>query len=180
MSEGFDKLKDIGAQKIHEATHISRAHVQAFLHECFDDMSKIQFLGFVSILEREYSVDLSELKSEALEHFDTKSDKEVNEDGTKVFVSKKKRNFTVVYIAVAVIIFIAFAMSTIMSSNNTNSNIDPVDNSAIESARNNMAVVLKDINNSAIIENNETVPKLEIKDVNLDNSIESKQVSEVK
>lgn len=52
VNEGFEKLGTIGAQKINEKTHISKYHVQALLHNNFDDMTKIQFLGFVSILER--------------------------------------------------------------------------------------------------------------------------------
>ena len=51
MNEGFDKLKSIGAQKIHEATHIARAQIQALLHERSEDMNKSQFIGFISILE---------------------------------------------------------------------------------------------------------------------------------
>ena len=66
MSSGLEKLRSIGAQKIHEQTHIARQHAQALLHESFDDMSRIHFLGFISILEREYSVDLSDLKAKAV------------------------------------------------------------------------------------------------------------------
>ena len=45
MSEGFDKLKDIGAQKIHESTHISRKYIQDILQEDFSGMNRIQFLA---------------------------------------------------------------------------------------------------------------------------------------
>ncbi len=70
MSEGLEKLRSIGAQKIHEQTHISHKYVQAILHESFDGMQKVQLLGFISILEREYEVDLSALKERAIEHFE--------------------------------------------------------------------------------------------------------------
>ena len=93
MSDGLNKLRGIGAQKIHELTHIARQHVQAVLHETFDDMNKIQFLGFVSILEREYGVDLSDLKAKGQEFYAGESSKLHQE--TKVFVSpKKKKSYT--------------------------------------------------------------------------------------
>lgn len=177
MSEGFDKLKDIGVQKIHEATHISRVHVQAFLHECFDDMTKIQFLGFVSILEREYGVNLSDLKAKALEDFDAVTEKAKEEDGAKVFVSKKKRNLTIIYIATAIIIFIAFAMSTIINPDSPTSDINGVDDSVIESAKNNMMIVARE-NNESIEENNESIEQ--VKDVNLDKPSGFQQAPEVK
>jgi len=92
MSDGLSKLKGIGAQKIHERTHIARQHVQAVLHETFDDMTKIQLLGFISILEREYSVDLSDLKAKGQEFYFEESSK--IEDDTNVFVTpKKKKNY---------------------------------------------------------------------------------------
>lgn len=66
MEIGLNKLKDIGAQTIYETTHISKAHVQALIHESFESFSSVQFLGFISILEKEYHIDLSELKKKGL------------------------------------------------------------------------------------------------------------------
>ena len=66
MSEDFEKLKKIGVQRIHEATHISRIHAQAILNCSFEDMTKIQLNGFISILQREYSLDLSDLRDKSL------------------------------------------------------------------------------------------------------------------
>ena len=58
---GLEKLKSIGAHKIFETTHIAKKFVQDILDEKFSSMSKVQFSGFISILEREYNVDLQEL-----------------------------------------------------------------------------------------------------------------------
>ena len=108
MSNGFDKLKELGAQNIHEKTHITKAHVQAILHNSFDGMNKIQFLGFISILERDYAVDLSDLKIRGLEYFlNVNAEVEKNES---VFVETKKSTNMTPYIIVLlfVIIIIAF------------------------------------------------------------------------
>jgi len=69
MNEGLEKLRSIGAQKIHEQTHIAHRYVQAILHESFDDLGKVQLMGFISILEREYGVTLEELKKNACDYY---------------------------------------------------------------------------------------------------------------
>ncbi len=59
---GIEKLRDIGANKIFEQTHIAKKFVEDILNGNFASMNKIQFAGFISILEREYNVDLHELR----------------------------------------------------------------------------------------------------------------------
>jgi len=58
---GLDKLQEIGAHKIYEKTHIAKKFVEDILNRKFSSMNKVQFTGFISIIEREYSVDLHEL-----------------------------------------------------------------------------------------------------------------------
>jgi hypothetical protein len=65
MSEGLEKLQEIGSEKIHEKTHITQRYIQAILHESFDGIAKVQLMGFISILEREYQVDLSDVRKNA-------------------------------------------------------------------------------------------------------------------
>lgn len=106
MSEGFEKLKNIGAQKIHEKTHIAKYHVQALLHESFDEMTKVQFIGFISILEREYNIKLQDLKDSGLQHFQSLS--ALNEEANQVFVApKKKKSNTAIYIILSLLLFAA-------------------------------------------------------------------------
>lgn len=66
MVDGFEHLKRLGAQKIHDTTHISRKNIELILEKSFGELKKIQFMGFISILEREYSIDLGSLKEEYL------------------------------------------------------------------------------------------------------------------
>ena len=113
--DGLIKLKDIGAQKIHEKTHISRQHVQAILHESFEDGQKVQFIGFISILEREYSVDLSDLKARATEYFDD-IDAHSSAKNQVFVVPKKKKKFTALYISIVIIIFIGVSAYSILTS----------------------------------------------------------------
>ncbi|MBE0514430.1 hypothetical protein [Sulfurimonas sp.] len=108
MSEDLDKLKKIGVQKIHERTHISRTHIESIFNENFEGMGSVQLLGFLSIFEREYALDLSELKNRAREYFKSqKSDEENIKEKVKIFTaSKKKRKWTFFYILIgAAVVF---------------------------------------------------------------------------
>lgn len=118
MTDGLQKLKDIGAQKIHEKTHISRQHVQGILYESFEGMNKIQFIGFISILEREYGVELDNLKAKGLEYFSGETSYE-NPNNQVFVVPKKKKSFTMAYILSVVFIFLVVAIYSINSSSST-------------------------------------------------------------
>lgn len=86
MNDNLKILRDIGAQTIHSDTHIPREYIQAIIHETFDGLQSVQFMGFVSILEREYNLDLSEVRLKGKEHFSEEVDQE-----SKVFVSAEKK-----------------------------------------------------------------------------------------
>ncbi len=114
MSEDFQKLKSIGVQKIHETTHIARAHIESILNENFEGMGSVQLLGFISIFEREYALDLSELKSRAREYFKTQKPVEESVKEVKIFAtSKKKRKLTFLYLfaGVAVVLTLLYFAS---------------------------------------------------------------------
>lgn len=132
MSEGLERLKSMGAQKIYEETHIPIEHVQAIIHESFDGFSKVQFLGFVSILEREYQEDLSELKEHGLQNFD--SERSISESKGIFIVPKKKKTLAPFYILLAIIVFAVVAyFNSPMSEEKTQA--PELDNSIIESAQ---------------------------------------------
>jgi hypothetical protein len=110
MNEGLEKLRAIGAQKIHERTHITQRYIQAILYESFDGIAKVQLMGFISILEREYQVDLSDVRENAKEYFASEAlnsntqeaeyKKELLGNSTKRYDIKK------IIIAVAVVVVV--------------------------------------------------------------------------
>ncbi len=155
MNEDFQKLKGIGAQKIHEATHISKQHIQSILNESFENMSKVQFLGFISILEREFNLDLGALKAKGKEYFGEK-DAQKEEDSTVFVVPEEKKNYTKYYIIIAFILFLFVAFSTIsnLSSSSNDQKIETLTSTNIDD-------IQKDI---------ETMSK--VKEINLTDSSE--------
>lgn len=60
----FEDLQALGVNSIHERTHIARAKLEQLLNKSFGDLTRVQFMGFVSILEREYDADLTHLRDE--------------------------------------------------------------------------------------------------------------------
>lgn len=111
MSEDLEKLRSIGAQKIHEQTHISLHAIQALLHQSFDGMQKVQLLGFISILEREYDVDLASLRQSAIEYFE-ENEKELDQEASykKELLVSAKTDKKRVYIIAALVAIIVIAL----------------------------------------------------------------------
>ncbi|MDD5212479.1 MAG: hypothetical protein PHV62_08700 [Sulfuricurvum sp.] len=62
--KNFDDIVSLGVNSIHEHTHISRAKLELLFTKSFNELNRVQFMGFLSILEREYNVDLSILRDE--------------------------------------------------------------------------------------------------------------------
>jgi len=145
MSEALERLKDIGAQKIYEDTHIPVEHVQAILYESFDGLNKIQFVGFVSILEREYGEDLSDVCARGVGYFDEKNppDEAITNDAMFKSSSKKK-NSTLVYIIFAIILLVIAIFYTMQSADKTLQSATK-ENKIIQNVQKNIAV---DVNSS--------------------------------
>jgi hypothetical protein len=141
MSKDYEKLKDIGAQKIHEETHISRLHVQAILDKTYDDMAKIQFGGFISILEREYYLDLVELREEGLAYFNGLDD--INTDNLNIVFKpkKEKSSSSSYYIIIGISIFVAVIYFSLSDSSQKNEKPEHIDESLIKSAQANIQAI---------------------------------------
>lgn len=158
MSEELDVLRKIGAQKICEDTHISLKHVQSVIHESFEGLTKVQFLGFVSILEREYEQDLSALRAKGLEYFNDTSFK--GPEQSSVFIeTKRAKPPTLLYALIALFVFVVVAYMSIDSTTPTELPVK-VDNTTIESVQKNLDPIVVDENLSAVEMEEEKAPEI--------------------
>lgn len=66
--DGISLLKEIGLKEVSNKTFINLENLTALLEKDFVKLNKTKALGFIQILQREFDVDLSELKNEYL-HF---------------------------------------------------------------------------------------------------------------
>ncbi|MGB6019713.1 MAG: hypothetical protein WBF77_08950 [Sulfurimonadaceae bacterium] len=144
--EGFNKLQELGSKTIASATHIPVTHIESILNKEFVKFQKPQFFGFLSILEREYKIDLSALKQEFLF---TRAEEEITQDtsfdiaetSSKLFENKKAllENRKVIYGAAggAVALLLVMLISMIDFSSTTEQKIE-INNTAIDQAKKNL------------------------------------------
>lgn len=69
----FEDLLELGTEKIHERTHISRDKIELVMTKSFAQIGKVQFMGYISILEREYGIDLSDIRREYTDFYEDHS-----------------------------------------------------------------------------------------------------------
>ena len=147
----FNTLQELGSKTITSATHIPVAHVENILNKKFDQFQKPQFFGFVSILEREYKLDLSGLKQEFL--FE-KAEHEVVEESNFDIAEKSSQikalleNKKVVYGAVGVLLFVLLLtlLNSIDFSSSDETKIE-INNTAIDQAKKNLNIKPAEVNN---------------------------------
>lgn len=123
---GLDKLQEIGAHKIYERTHIAKKFVEDILNQRYSSMNKIQFTGFISILEREYNIDLHELKEAYNVQYNLKSSK-ANEpfviSQQEVETASQTKFF---YIAIGLVVMVLVVLILKPSSEPQVSTVEPV------------------------------------------------------
>lgn len=136
--DGLDKLKEIGAQKIHEKTHITREHIEAILHNSFDGMNKIQFSGFLSILEREYDVNLSDVKIKGLEYYLNLGGKMPRNSSVFIETRTKTKKTPYIIMALLVVIIVAFFILNERFFENDMEKVQDIDNENIENTKSNI------------------------------------------
>jgi len=84
-------LEENSTKTISERTKISEENLEYLLNNDFAAIKKVKTLGFISILEREYGVDLSKLKEEALAYYDQHAANESVTIGLPIMEEKKGR-----------------------------------------------------------------------------------------
>ncbi len=65
--DGVAYLQELGLKEVSDKTFINQENLAKLLNKDFENINKTKALGFIQILQREFDVDLSELKKEYLE-----------------------------------------------------------------------------------------------------------------
>jgi len=88
-----DVLEENSVKAISKKTNISEDNIEALISEDFEYLAKAKALGFISILERDFDVDLTKLKEKALEYYGAHSSEEQSITiGLPVMEEKKGRS----------------------------------------------------------------------------------------
>ncbi len=140
MNEELEQLQKIGAQRIYEETHIPLLTVQALLHSSYDGFTRVQFLGFVSILEREYKLNLTQMRLTGLTHFD--EDKEFEEGVFVVAKESQKKTYLLVITLIIFLIGILYQIFVV----NKEEEVKIIDNTKIEELKKSIEPVIVENN----------------------------------
>lgn len=121
MNEEIQILQTLGAQKIYEKTHIPIKYVEAILSSDFDVFSRVQLLGFISILEREFKQNFPMTKEAAESFFDEKD--KILLDASLFVTPEKKKSNAYLYIPIAIIVLILFVIFNNSTSKSQDKNV---------------------------------------------------------
>lgn len=107
--ETFEDLQELGVSVLHEQTHIARNKLELLLTKSFDELTRVQFMGFVSILEREYGIDLYFLREEYDQFVNSHPSTLVAKESAILQVSSRSKQKWILGGIAAVIALIALA-----------------------------------------------------------------------
>lgn len=108
----FEDLQRLGANTIHEHTHIARSKLELLLSKSYAELNRVQFMGFVSILEREYSIDLAELREEYDIYVQVNPEVTIPKDSVIFQSPSNKRKWWMISGIVAIAVLIAVVVLT--------------------------------------------------------------------
>jgi cytoskeletal protein RodZ len=134
MSDILDSIRALGIDALHQRTKISPQNLKALLDRDFSKFRKVQFLGFVSILERDFNLDLSSYKDEYFALSD--SVREVTPE-IKSFISEKESkephtNRKIIIFSLLGLFLIGFFAYKVMLSNQESTPLTLNDTAIIE------------------------------------------------
>ena len=97
-------LEAYSIRDISKKTNISEDNVQNILEMKFNNLTKVRTMGFISILEREYSADLTDLRNIAHDYYNQNKDVIHYARGGSI-EEKKSSNKSAIFILAIVLIF---------------------------------------------------------------------------
>jgi hypothetical protein len=85
-------LEENSTKTISLRTNISEENIEYLLKSDFGEIKRVKTLGFISILEREYKVDLDKLREEALAFYEQEGEDESVTIGLPIVEEKKGKS----------------------------------------------------------------------------------------
>jgi len=139
-ASSLETLRAIGIEAISAQTHIAPSNVRALLEGDYEKFSAVQFSGFVTIIEREFDLDLGELRR----HFEQLGpepelpfSKQEDDPFANAVRARKKQRYGVAVLSGLLLIVIVITY-LVLGGKNKEQKIE-LNNTAIEKAKANMA-----------------------------------------
>ncbi|MDD3341992.1 MAG: hypothetical protein PHR87_00270 [Sulfurospirillaceae bacterium] len=111
MDNDIKVLKQIGLQEVCKRTHIEVKQLEYMINNQYDKLNKINTIGFVKIISREYKLDLTDWLEGFYEYwYDNKAEEDAKKE--KIFVRAKSERS---YKRIVKFIFLIFLISGIVA-----------------------------------------------------------------
>ncbi len=167
--DAISHLKEIGLKEVSNKTFINLENLTALLDKDFAKLNRTKALGFIQILQREFNVDLNELKTEYLQ-FDKayvkpkdNYQKVIEIDGDE---EKSKKLLAYLLLGVAALVLAYFFLSNSVNSENVSSvDLNVVKNDVVTEEAKESLLVLdevyeKETNDSDEVDLNKVVQEM--------------------
>ncbi len=141
MQKNLEYLKSLDINDIQDKTHISMSSLEAILSRSYDKLERIHFSGFISILEREYQVDLSDVRSEYAALYpkhSTDQSAQVNLIANEPSSNKSYKGWFILLLLLVLALAGFFIADKYMLNTSKFSWMGEVNNSQIDAAKENM------------------------------------------
>jgi hypothetical protein len=167
QSRGVEYLMSLGLDNIANKTFIHQKELSNFLNGNFEGISRTKVMGFMQILEREYDVDLSELRDKYFDYIhesklhsvkqDSKPIENIQNEGGKGLLS-------IVFLAIAVgfIIYLINKYELLSFDQPNEIEMATIENSSeIQDAKKNISMINKSTQQRSDLANKEVKPAVE-------------------
>jgi len=164
-----DILEENTIKGISQKTKISEDNLENLLAANFDALKKIKALGFISILEREYNVDLSQLKEEALAFYSQGKEDHSITVGTPMGDERRGKSKLFLLLVLALLAYASWYFFTQFDKKHLSELIPFIDEQKIENS-----VTADDDNKNEISIEDLSIANVIVGDMNTDRVVEDK------
>ena len=97
---------------ISKMTNISENNLEALFSKKFEQLKRVKTLGFISIIEREYKIDLSSLQQESLLYYDEHNINESVTLGLPLDEEKPSKSKWLIFIILVIFVYASWYIAT--------------------------------------------------------------------
>jgi len=162
-------LEENTIRSISQKTKIPEDNLENLLAANFDALKKVKALGFISILEREYSIDLSQLKEEALAFYSQEKEDHGITVGSPIVEEKKGKSKLFLLLVLALLAYASWYFFTQFDKKHLTELITFIDEQKMENN-----VTEHDENKNEISIEDLSIANVIVGDMNTDKVVEKK------
>jgi len=183
-------LEENTIRSISQKTKIPEDNLENLLAANFDALKKVKALGFISILEREYSIDLSQLKEEALAFYSQEKEDHGITVGSPIVEEKKGKSKLFLLLVLALLAYASWyfftqfdkkhltELITFIDEQKMENNVTEHDENKNEISIEDLSianVIVGDMNTDKVVEEKVEVVEKKVEDVMPQESIQSNE-----